>query len=490
MMRLRYLALVTAASLGTMLLGGCATTHHSPPEVVPSTARIANAADTNAALFDSLARSAQLPVERPAGSAFDTSSTQALAWLDVLRDTTLVSLVRQALQQNRDIRTAVARIAEYRALTGSARGRLFPELDANGSVSSNQITIGGSAPIRYDAWRATADLQWELDFWGRIRGGVVAAQADRAARAADERALVLTVVADVANAYLELLEAREELDVSQRTLTSRQSTLNLARQRFGQGLISELDVRQFEGDVAGAAASVAQYTRATSQQQHALALLTGTAPRDIATTAALDSAVAAIAVPDSVTSTLVLRRPDVASAERDLSAAESRVDVTRATRLPRFTLTGEYGSQSAALSQLFGNGTEIYTAQAGVSVPLFTGGRLSADVAVARARAEQARDHYEQVVLSALREVADALVAVRTGREEQAAVTAQAVALRDAYRLAERRYEGGIASYLEVLDAQRTLFTVELAVSQHRRAYLEAVVRLYRALAGRWDTLH
>ena len=193
----------------------------------------------------------------------------------MLHDTALVALVQSALRDNRDIHAALGRVDEYRAMVGTARSMLFPEVDANASASTNQIAIGASPPIAYKAIRATADLQWEIDFWGRLRKGVAAAEADREEQANDERALVLTLVGNIADGYLELLELRDDLAVSQSTLASRQSTLNLARQRFAQGLISELDVRQFEADVAGAASSVAQYTRLASQKEHALALLAG-----------------------------------------------------------------------------------------------------------------------------------------------------------------------------------------------------------------------
>jgi multidrug efflux system outer membrane protein len=474
--------------VGSGLLGACAfTPGYNAPRAIPATTSVTTPATTSVPLFDSLAGAVHLPAPLPPGAAFEATGTQALAWLDVLRDTTLVRLVRTALQDNQDIRAAIARVDEYRALAGSARSHLFPELDANASASTNQIVFAGSPPIAYKAIRATVDLQWELDFWGRIRKGVAASEADLAARSEDERAMVLTLVAEVADAYLELLEAREARDVSQRALTSRQATLGLARQRYSQGVISELDVRQFEADVAGAASSVAEFTRSASQKEHALSLLLGHAPGPLVGGGTLDAAVMAAAVPDSIPATMLLRRPDVMSAERALAAEQARAGATRAAILPRFLITGEYGGQAPSASDLFGVDHEVYTLQLGVSVPLFAAGRVGSELAAARARIDQARAHYEQAVLRALSEAADALVGVRTARDQVAALTAQATALRDAYRLAERRYEGGIASYLEVLDAQRGLFGAELALTQGRRYYLEATVRLYQALGGRWN---
>ncbi len=456
---------------------------HVVPEVVPPHTQVGMAPAVDSVLFDSLAQAAQVPAP---GSGYDARATPP-AWADILRDSTLAGLVQAALHNNRDIRTALGRVDEYRADIGEARSALLPEVDGAASYSKNQITFG-STPLQYDAWVVAGSLQWEIDFWGRIRQGVAAAEADRDARVDDENALVLTIVADVADAYLELLELRADLAISRQTLASRQSTLRLAQQRYAQGVISELDVRQFEADVAAAASSVAEYTRESAQREHTLSLLTGQPPGAEVIAGSLDSAVAAVAVPDSIPVALLLRRPDVASAERELAAADARIGAAQAARLPRVTITGEYGSQSVTASQLFGNGTAIYTAKAGVAVPLYTGGRLSADVGIARARAEQARSNYEQAVLTAMREVADALIGLRTERDQLAAQTAQAANLQDAYRLAERRYEGGIASYLEVLDAQRSLFTAQLAAMQSRRAYLEATVQLYKAIGGRWHT--
>ena len=477
----------SVALTGFLLVSGCAVSHQPPPEVVPPGAHVGTAATASAALFDSLATAANVPAAQRPGAAFDLQATQSLAWLDVLRDTVLVSLVRTALHDNRDIQGAIARIREYRALAGVTRGSLLPELDVNASVGRSKIGFAGSPPVEYTAYRATADLQWELDFWGRIRRGVAASEADADARADDERALVLTLVADVSNAYLMLLEAREDRDIAMRALASRQNTVGLARQRYNQGVISELDVRQFEADVAGAAASVAQFTRAASNAEHQLALLLGHAPGDVVQGGELEAAVAAVAVPDSIPSAMLLRRPDVSSAEHALEAERARYGAAKASVLPRFMITGEYGRQATASTDIFGNQNEIYTAQIGVSMPIFTGGRISSTIAANRARVDQSRSRYEQSVLTALSEAADALIGVRTGREQLAAQAAQTSALRDAFRLAERRYEGGIASYLEVLDAQRGLFAAELALSQTRRAYLAATVRLYQALGGRWE---
>jgi multidrug efflux system outer membrane protein len=481
-------------SLAALAAGCAAGPSYHPEQPVPPATQVgaAPSSDSVAAFFDSLA-SARSRDSAVAGAvppvpqrSLRPDSAAALAWLDLFRDSTLVGLVRTALQQNRDLRTAVGRIQEFRAEVGVARSSLFPELTANGSVSTNQVAIGSFPPTSYDAYRLTGDVAWELDFWGRTRRGIEAARADLASEEASERAVVLSLVSDVASGYLSLLELDQEQAIAERTLASRQATLALARQRFEQGLTSELDVRQFEAQVAVPAATLAQTERLRAQQEHQLNLLLGETPATVRRGGGLLEAVSALRVPDSLPATLLTRRPDVLAAERAYAAATARIGVAQASRLPTISISGSYGTQASKAGDLFKSNTEIYQALAGVSVPLFTGGRLSNQKRVAEARAEQARNQYQQSVLVALREASDALVGVRTARDEVAAQQTQAQALRQALRLAELRYQSGISNYLEVLEAQRSLFDAELALSQAQLRQLSAAVELYRALGGSW----
>jgi multidrug efflux system outer membrane protein len=219
-----------------------------------------------------------------------------------------------------------------------------------------------------------------------------------------------------------------------------------------------------------------------------LSLLLGEAPTNVARGGSLSQAVSALTVPDSLPATLLSRRPDVQQAERAYAAATARIGVAQANRLPNISVTGSYGSQATSSDNLFKSNSEIYQALAGISIPLFTGGQLINETRVARARADQARAQYEQSVLVALREASDALVGVRTARDQVAAQQTQAQALRRALQLAELRYRTGIASYIEVLDAQRSLFSAELGLSQAQLRQLAAAVELYRALGGSWPT--
>jgi multidrug efflux system outer membrane protein len=476
------------------VLGACAVgPGYHPTPAVPATTQVGagTGSDSVRAFFDSLAaaraadtvRRAVAPVS-PRRIAPD--SIADLAWLDILHDSTLTQLVATAVRQNRDLALAEARIREYRAQAGVARAPLFPSLALNGSASKNQIAIGAFPLVSYKAWIVTANVSWELDFWGRTRRGLQAAEADLGAQEAAAEATVLSLVSDVASGYLQLLELDQERATAERTLATRGATLALARQRYAQGVISELDVRQFEAQVAVPAARLAQVEQLRAAQEHALSVLLGEAPTVIPRGASLSQAARAVVAPDSLPATLLERRPDVREAERNYAAATARIGVADAARLPTFTITGSYGSQAQTTAGLFNPQTDIYQLQGGVSIPIFTGGRLVNNGRAARARAEEARASYEQTVLTALREAGDALAGVRAARDQVAAQDTQAKALRRALELAQARYETGVASYLEVLDAERSLFDAELALSESQLAQLTAAVQLYKALGGSW----
>ncbi len=488
---MRFRALTWALPLA---LAGCAVgPAYHPEPVVPATTMVGSGpvGDTARIFFDSLraaraADSTLQEVEVLPPTTISGDSVAGLDWLDLLHDTTLTHLIETALAQNRDVAAARARIREYRALAGVARAPLFPTLSVNGSASRNQVAIGAFPPATYNALRVTGDLGWELDFWGKTRRGLQAANADRAAQEAAEQAAVLSLVSDVATSYLQLLETEQERTIAERTLSSRQTTLDLAQRRFRQGLISELDVRQFEAQVAVPAVRLAQVEAAESRLEHALSVLLGEAPSTIPRGGSLADAARAVVVPDSLPGTLLARRPDVAQAEREYAAANARIGVADAARLPTITVNGSYGTQAAETGNLFTSQGEIYQLQAGVSIPIFTGGRLQNEARAARARAEQARAAYEQTTLQALREASDALVGVRAARDQVAAQETQTGALRRALTLAELRYRTGVSNYLEVLDAQRSLFDAEVALSQAQLQQLTAAVQLYKALGGSW----
>jgi multidrug efflux system outer membrane protein len=480
--------------VGLLALAGCAvgpSTRVSAPAVLPARVGDSLTAPSARRFIDSLAaardreRGDTAPaLWKPRPLVLDSMSDGP--WLQVLRDSQLVALVETAVRNNRDVQAAVARVREYRALAGAARADLFPQISANGAASTNRSVFGSFGAQQFDAVRLTGDLAWELDFWGKLRRQAQAGTFDLRGREEEERAAVVTLVSDVATAYLELRELDQEVAISEQTLESRRASLDLARRRFAQGVISELDVRQFEAEAATPAARVAEFAQQRAITEHQLSVLVGSAPGPITRGQPLEATIQAVAVPDSIPAELLLRRPDVRRAERDLQAATARVGLAIGNRLPRVMLTGEYGRQSQSFHDLFGSSPDIYVAQAGISIPLFTGGKLLDQQKAARARVDQARAQYEQAVLRAIQEADDALAGLRLLRDQLVAQETQEHAFARAFALAQERYSSGISSYLEVLDAQRSLFAAQLALVGLERQYLGATVQLYKALGGGW----
>ncbi len=335
--------------------------------------------------------------------------------------------------------------------------------------------------------QATAGLSWELDLWGRIRRSTEAARNDLLAQRENQRAIVLTLVGDVASSYLQLRELDLALEISRRTLAANRETFRLARRRFDQGVISELDVRQFESEVASPAVSVAQLEGLITQTENQLSVLVGSNPGPVPRGRTLTEVLGALTIPPLNPSALLQRRPDVRAGGGGAPRGH-RPDRSRQGRSlphPRGDRRLRHASATNA-DDLFKKQSEIYQIFGGFSMPLFTGGRVGKQVDVARARAEQSRYRYEQTVLIALREVEDAIAGVRASRNQVVAQQTQVDALRRALKLAELRYQSGSSSYLDLLDAQRSLFGAELALAQVQGQQATAAVTLYRALGGSW----
>jgi multidrug efflux system outer membrane protein len=482
-------------------VGGCAVGpgYRRPELGVPAEWRRTDpAVDSLRPFYDSLmANRDTLPLDpnRTKAVTIDSSSspgvllsdtTGSLAWFDLLRDPELRKLVETALRENRDVRVAIATINEFRAQYGVAKGDFFPQISLNAQGGRIQTVLASLGSFTYNQLQATANLSWELDFWGRIRRSTEASRNDLLAQRENQRAVVLTLVGDVANSYLLLRQLDLALEISRRTLAANRETFRLARRRFDQGLISELDVRQFESEVASPAASVALLEGQITQTENQLSLLIGSNPRSIPRGRPLTEVLGELTVPSVLPRSLLERRPDVRQAEAQLHAATARIGAAKAELYPRLMVTGDYGTYASNADDLFKNNSEIYQILGGVSMPLFTGGKVGKQVDVARARAEQSRYSYEQTVLIALREVEDAVAGVRASRNQVAAQQTQVDALRRALRLAEMRYQSGASSYLDLLDAQRSLFGAELSLARVQGQQATAAVTLYKSLGGGW----
>jgi outer membrane protein, multidrug efflux system len=417
----------------------------------------------------------------------ETKSIANLPWWELLRDEELQKLVRIALKENKDLMAAVASVEEFQARLGTARTDFIPQISATGNAPAlGRLTIvnipGFPTPSSY---YVQGNLSWELDFWGRVRRANEAARADLLAREENRRAVILELVSGVAQAYFDLRQLDMQLDIARRTLQSWEESVKIAQARLRQGLIPKLDFDQFEAERANAAARTAELERQMVQKENELSVLLGRNPAQISRGRSLTEQVMPPAVPAGLPSELLQRRPDVLQAEQQLAAATARIGVAKAERFPKITLTGLLGLASPQLSSL-GSG-DFGVAGLGLAGPVLNAQTLGFQQQAVEAQARQALAQYEKTLLVAFREVEDALVAVRTARDQSQAQEAQVNALRSALHLAELRYKGGVSNYLDVLTSKRSLFDAELSLAATHRLHLVSIVQLYKALGGGWN---
>jgi outer membrane protein, multidrug efflux system len=434
------------------------------------------------------------PVFRGADRATqDTASLADLKWFDVFKDQRLQEMIRTALVQNHDLRDAVVRVEAARANLGITRADQFPTIDASAGITASRISSSGSVPLPQgvDQTRTFGNvaglLSFEVDVWGRLRRATEAARADLLASDENRKAVVTTLVSDVASAYFNLLELDMELSIARRTLAVREESLKLITSRERGGLGTLLDVRQGEQLVHGAASVIPDVERLIEQTENQISLLLGGSPAAIVRGRSLTDQEPPPAVPPGLPSSLLDRRPDIRAAEQNLVAANALIGVAKAAYFPRITLTGLLGFQSDQLSSLFTGPMRIWQFVPQVTQPIFNAGRIKSNVRLATAQQEIALIQYERVIQTAFREVSDALIQYQKEREIRAQLELLVATLQDRSRMSHVRYEGGIDTLLNALDADRDLFAAELGLAQTRRNEVLALVQLYRALGGGWQ---
>ncbi|MCI0426582.1 MAG: efflux transporter outer membrane subunit [Nitrospiraceae bacterium] len=418
----------------------------------------------------------------------DLPSLANMPWWELYQDEELQRLIRIALEENKDLKRAVASIDEFQARLFTARMDFSPQFNVTGNLPVAKL--GGPSfpgfPNPFNHY-GQGSLSWELDIWGRIRRANEAGLADLLAREENRRAVALQIVGGVAQAYFDLRQFDMQLEIAKRTLLAWEESVRIGHARLRQGMINKLDVDQFEAERENAAARIAELKRQMIQKENELSVLLGRNPSQIARGRSLTEQMMPPVVPAGLPSELLQRRPDVVQAEQQLVAATARIGVAQAERFPKLSLTGLLGAAGPQLMDFVSPGTEF-----GVLAPVLTGPLLNAQTLgfqqrAAEAQTRQAVAQYEQTILVAFREVEDALVGVSTAREQAAAQERQVNALRSALHLANLRYKGGLANYLDVLIAQRSLFEAELALAATRRLHLVSVVQLYKALGGGWS---
>jgi multidrug efflux system outer membrane protein len=423
-----------------------------------------------------------------AGSPASVASLGDEKWWDVFQDEQLRSLITTAVRQNFDVRIAAARIIEAQAQLGIVHADQFPTVEAlAGSARQRQAESLKSAAVETSALQVGVATSWELDFWGKFRRATEAARAELLASEWGRRAVVTSLVSQVAGAYFQLRALDLDLDIATRTVASRRESLRLTEVRAQGGATSLLDVRQAEQLVFGAAAEIADLERQIEQQENFISTLLATTPGSVPRGRSLTDQPHAPDIPVGLPSALIERRPDIVQAEQQLVAANADIGVARAAYFPQISLTGAGGFQSAALSTLFTGSAGLWSIGGAVVQPIFTAGRTRSRVELARARREEATLVYQQTIQQSLRDVSDALVAYRKGRELREQLELLDRSADDARRLAELRYQGGATSYLEVLDSDTRLFSAEIGLAQAQLSEVLALVQIYRSLGGGWQ---
>jgi len=429
-------------------------------------------------------------VQSPDAYRLSTSSdsTINLKWWELFNDPELDTLIKIALAENKDIRIAASRVEQSRALLGYTLADQYPVIGYDAGASRGNFNGKQKSDQTTNNFYAAASMQWEIDFWGKYRSANESARAELLASEFAKQAVEVAIIAEVANAYFLLLDFHERLIVTNRTLESRRYTLNIISERFQKGIIPEIDLNQAQIQEAIAASSIPQYERAVVQTENALQILLGRNPAQINLTTDLIIQQVPPEIPSGIPSSILDRRPDILQAEQFVISQNAQISWAQALRLPSISLTGLFGAASNDLST-FTSGGAAWSVAGGLMGPIFNFGKNKRRVEYEIKRTEEAALQYENVVLQAFREVEDALVEVVTYRQQVEINERQLAAAQNANKLSKERYDGGVTSYLEVLDSERTLFSIELELSQTRQAYLAAYVKLYKALGGGWITL-
>lgn len=424
-----------------------------------------------------------------AAAAPTTASIADQEWPVLFVDPALRDLIGAALAGNHDVRIAAARVAEAQASFGIVRSNQFPTVNAEGLVQGQRTSVGRSdgEAVTGGVLQLGGSVAWELDFWGKYRRASESARAQILASDWGRRAVVTSLIGDVAGGYFTLLGLDRELATATRTLDTREESLQLTRTRETGGVASLVDVRQAELLVFDARTTIVDLNRRIEQQENFLSLLLGRPPGPIARGRNLTEQPHPPEVPPGLPSSLLTRRPDVQEAEQLLVAANAEIGVAKANYFPQLSLTGSGGVASTALSALLSGASAAWTAGLSAVQPVFNAGRTRSQVALAVARQEEATLVYQQAVTRALREVSDSLSGYRHARSLREGQEQLVASAQDARRLADLRYQGGASSYLEVLDSDTRLFAAELGLVRAQLDELTTFVDIYRSLGGGWQ---
>ncbi len=418
--------------------------------------------------------------------AKDTANT---LWWEQFNDPALNELIQAALRENYDLRIATARVQEFYGLYGATRADLFPQIGYDGTAGRTHTTTKGPVPIvggrNYSLYQAEFNASWEIDLWGKIRRATEAAQADLLAAEDARSGVILSLVSSMATAYVDLRSLDRQLEIARQTAKSREESVRLFELRFKGGNISEMELSQVRSEYYVALAAIPDLEKRVRQQENFINVLLGMKPGPIARGKVLDD-IALPAIPAGLPSDLLTRRPDIRQAEQNLIAANARIGVAKAQYFPSITLTGFFGSTSTELKDLFTGPAGAWSYAGTLAGPIFTAGKIKGTVKAAEAVQQQALFGYESAIRNGFREFEDALIDQDRTRVQLEAQAKQVEVLATYARLALLRYENGYTSYIEVLDAERSLFNAQLSYAQTQDVLLRALVNLYKASGGGW----
>jgi multidrug efflux system outer membrane protein len=410
-----------------------------------------------------------------------------LPWWQVFQDPQLQELIRTALKENYDLQLATERIAAARAQVTVTRSNLFPQVGGNANFSGGKDS---STRATYNILGLTADAAFQLDLFGRLRRATEAARAELLATQDARNTVTLTLVSDVASDYFQLLDLDLQLRISKDTVKTQQESVKLTQLRLDHGVATKLDVLQAEQVLDTANAQIPDLERQIGQEEDAISILLGHYPEGVRRGLTLVEQPLPPEVPPGMPSTLLERRPDIREAEHDLMASNAEIGVARAAFFPQISLTGSGGGafgRSSLLSGLMSSQTGIWSYGAQVSQPIFTGGALSGNLRLAESQHHQELIAYRQAIQLAFRDVSDALIGYQKLHQVRVAQETTVKDLQDSVDTSLVRYRGGITTYLEVLDGQRSLFSAEIVLAQARGSEYQSLVQLYKALGGGWQ---
>lgn len=416
--------------------------------------------------------------------SLQTDSTVNVSWWEMFSDTTLNVLIRTALDSNKDVLIAAARIEESRAIVGFKKGETWPEFKYQGQGTYGTYN-GFVTPDPTSNVFGGMGLSWEIDFWGKYRRATEGAKADLLANEFARRTVQISLISDVSSSYYSMLDYKWRLKIAQNTVLLREDNVNIIKEKFEAGLVPEIDLNNAELQYAIALAAIPQYQRLIAFEETKMSVLLGANPQHILTGIELQDQNIPPTIPAGIPSELLKRRPDIGFSAAKYHAQMAQIGVAQAMRFPSIGLTSLLGGASSQLSTINGVGF-AWNAGATLTGPIFQWGKNKRRVEIEKARTEQAKYDYEKTVITAFKEVEDALISITTYTTELKAREYQTASALNAQTLAQYRYDKGVTSYLEVITLQGYAFEAELSLSSTRKALFQSYIDLYKALGGGW----